>query len=295
MKRPHETPLESSENNPQPNARCDRPVTPPAPTRRSTFAARLRAMPDGAYAEERAFGQRGRWREVFGDRIGSAFDGRIELEIGCFDAGFLSTIAAKFPRTAFVGLDWKCKAIYEGARRIASLGLKNVLLLHGRAQDLRSMFDDREISEIWVFHPDPFDTESELKNRLMSASFLRDAHALLADGRSTLSLKTDHAGYYQWTLDLFGLHPSAAAQQCVQEPRAGEASPGDEGLHQLFDVTARSADYWNDPTALAATAGRAFAGEMTLFEQRFVSRKQPIHYFQITKRPPLSIAATIEP
>lgn len=279
--------------------------------RRSVYADRLRAFPAIAFADEAAFGHRGRWADFFRQRIGPGFDGRIVLEVGCSDAALLSSIAARHPATGFVGLDWKCKALHDGAGRVADLGLDNVALLRGRGQDVLRIFADGEVDEVWVFHPDPCDRDVELKNRLIAEPFLLDVHRVLRDGRSVLSLKTDHPGYYQWVLGLFGL-PEPAWFQAARESSAtnsvatygGAAVPAprvrardlvrrdeipdpSDAIRHRFDVAMNSADYWHDPAALAHTASRCFSGEVTLFERRFTKKRLPIYYFEVRKKEPV--------
>lgn len=232
---------------------------------RSNYASKLRDFPGVAFENPPFVSHRGNWRDFFRARIGPTFDGRVILEVGCFDAAYLSRIATNHPRTAFVGLDWKAKAVYDGARRITEHGLRNVALVRGRGQDLLRIFGNGELDEVWVFHPDPFAGPGELKNRLIAEPFLLDVHAVLRNQASTLSLKTDHPGYFQWALGLFG-------------------SPSGDALRQRFKVVANSADFWNDPAALAHASGRCFSKEATLFESRFLKRRLPIHYFEIAKR-----------
>ncbi len=230
--------------------------------RRSVYADKLSDFADFAFGDEAAFERRGRWRDFFRDRMGSAFKGRVIFEIGCFDAGYLATIAAKHPGVGFVGLDWKAKSLYDGAVRVTGAGLNNIALLRGRGQDLRRMFGDGEVDEIWIFHPEPCDREVELKNRLVSEPFLNEVHQVLSGPTSTLSLKTDHRGYYEWMMTLLEL-PAVARR---------------------FEVTMNSADYWRDPAAIAHTAERYFAGETTLFENRFLKKRKPIYYLEIRKK-----------
>jgi len=269
-------------------------LAPAASPRRSAYAERLRGFPDVAFADDAAFSRRGEWDDVFQRRIGPAFDGRVIFEVGCADAAYLAKLAAKFPRTAFVGLDWKCKSIYDGARNVTAMGLRNVALLHGRAQDVRRIFADGEIDEVWVFHPEPCDRPAELKNRLIAEPFLTDVHAVLRDGASTLSLKTDHPGYYQWMLGLFGLleptwfrgagGPGTPRVQVsdLMPPAAGPAA--NEAILQRFTVLANSPDFWNDPAALAHASARPFAGEATSFESRFLKKRLPIYYLELGKK-----------
>jgi tRNA G46 methylase TrmB len=259
------------------------------PTRRNPYADRLHEFAAFAFGDDAAFANRGRWAAWFRERIGPAFGGRVVFEIGCADAEFLTRVAAKHPGTAFVGLDWKAGSLYLGAARVAGLGLANVALLRGRAQDVRRFFADGEVDETWLFHPDPCDRPVELKNRLLAEPFLRDAHAVLrSGGGSTLTLKTDHPGYYQWTLALFGrpepaglrANPRLKAKELMRPadlPAASHALRG--GLH----ITMHSPDFWHDDAALAHAAGRAFAGERTPFEERFVQKRRPIYYVEIAE------------
>lgn len=269
---------------------------------RNSFAARLANFPDHALDDDAVFGRRGGWRDFFRRRIGPAFDGRIVLEVGSFDAAFLCAVAQRHSRTAFIGLDWKFKATFLGAQRVAAMGLKNVTLLRGRAQDLRRIFADAELAEIWVFHPEPCDEPRQAQNRLIAEPFLMDVHAVLRDEGSTLSLKTDHPGYYQWVLELLGLpEPAhfAAAREGVAamagaaaQPRVRRREllwPGDRparssAILDRFAVATTSVDLWRDEAALARVANHAFADQPTVYESRFIAKRWPIYYVELQKR-----------
>lgn len=238
------------------------PATLPKPPR-SRHAPRLAEFPELIFAELPSLtAMRGRWASAFRDAIGPAFDGRITFEIGCNDAVFLADVAARHPTTAFVGLDWKVKAIVDAADRVIAAKLKNVLLIRGRAQELNTTFATGELNEIWLFHPDPCDRDVERPNRLMSPAFLRAVHDLLPPG-GRLCLKTDHAEYATSTAASF------------------EADPD---LNARFATPVRSSDFWNDASAQQLTAGRAFAGAMTTFERKFRAKRVPIHYIEFQKR-----------
>ena len=270
---------------------------------RSIYADKFRHVADFTFSDQSLSQHRGQWRDWFQKRIGPTFNGRIVLEIGCFDATYLHRIAHKFPDTAFIGLDWKCKPLYEGAQTIADLNLRNIALLRGRAQDLSRLFGPLELDEIWIFHPDPCDRPVELKNRLIAESFLLEAHIVLRNPTATLTLKTDHLGYYQWTLALLGLPlPSAAGTltgKLVGVTSASEDTGGTQSTHATiptplpnpsqavqahFDVTMNSPHFWHDPAAQAHAANRCFSGEITLFESRFVKKRLPIYYLDLRKK-----------
>jgi tRNA (guanine-N7-)-methyltransferase len=231
----------------------------PRPLPRSAYASKLREFPDFTFTDEGAFTRCGQWRSFFQDRIGSTFDDQIILELGCADASLLTTVAAQHPSTAFIGLDWKCKPLYDAATRLATAEIKNVALLRARAQDICQIFGHGEVDEIWIFHPEPCDTPDEMKSRLFMESFVIDAHAILHDDQSRLCLKTDHAIYAQSVIDLLA-------------------------STRLFEITAHSSDFWNDPRAREPTAARLFAGQATPVETRFRQKRRPIHYIELRPR-----------
>ncbi len=230
-----------------------------AAARRSVFADRLLEFPELVFSDGRELQHRGRWREHFAPRVGSSFGRRLIFEIGCNDAGLLVGVAAKHSTTAFVGIDWKCRALHTAAERVAALDLRNVALLHGRAQDIRKFFTDGELDEVWIFHPEPLDNPREQRNRLLAEPFLIDVHNALRAGGS-LVLKTDHRGYFDSVVELL------------------------ERMTDRFDLGVTSLDFWNDATAQSAVASRAFAGELTDFESRFVRKRKPIHLLEISRR-----------
>lgn len=262
------------------------------PKRRSVYADRLGDHASFVFADHTAPAHRGQWRSFFSPRIGPAYNRRLILEIGCNDASLLTTLATNHPHTSFVGLDWKAKALHDAATRIASLALPNIALLRARAQDLLQLFADRELDEIWIFHPDPCAGPHELKHRLFAETFLLDAHAVLSDAASSLTLKTDHPGYYQWACTILGLpvpdwfySPTVTSPKLRQRDLTPPASlpAGSAVLQRHFQVAVNSWNYWHDPVAQSHTAARPFANHTTPFESRFLKKRQPIYFLELKK------------
>jgi tRNA (guanine-N7-)-methyltransferase len=227
--------------------------------RRSAFSDRLLEFPAFVFSDGREFHHRGRWREHFKNTGRNACAPQeLILDIGCNDGGLLATVAANHPTMAFIGIDWKPRALHAAAQRIAAANLSNVALLHARAQAIGRLVADGELDEIWLFHPEPLDTPRELKNRLIAEPFLRDVHHVLRPGGS-LILKTDHGGYFDAVLELL------------------------QSMTDRFETTLISRDFWNDSVAQSAVADRPFAGEMTAFESRFVRKRKPIYFVTIRR------------
>jgi tRNA G46 methylase TrmB len=225
-------------------------------TNKSHPADRLRAFTDLVETGVAAFAHRGRWADRFRARM-PAFDGRLVVEIGCFDGQLLAAAAARWPTAGFVGIDWKAGSLADAAERVTTAGLPNVLLIRGRGQDLAGTFAVAEVDQLWLFHPEPCDRAKERPNRLMSTAFLADVRRVLKprpDAR--FILKTDHAEYAQHTHSLL--------------PASG------------FRVVAGSGDYWSDPPTQQIAAAHAFAGEVTAYEARYRRKRVPIHYLELT-------------
>jgi tRNA G46 methylase TrmB len=99
-----------------------------------------------------------------------------------------------------------------------------------------------------------------------------------------LAIKTDHAGYYQWVLGLFGItEPEGfrtARARLRDLPMDKDIPASSEPIKRRFAVTMNSADFWHDPVALNHTSPRLFTGQPTSFETRFINKHQPIYYFE---------------
>ncbi len=179
------------------------------------------------------------------------------------------------------------------ATAIVARKLNNIALLRVRAQDLLKIFGPKELDEIWLFHPEPCDRDVELKNRLIREEFLCDAHSVLREVGSALCLKTDHPGYYQWTLALFGMAepawfsaPQAGSPRVKRRElmRSEDLPACSEKARRMFEVAVNSPDFWHDDMARDQTAERCFTSQVTVFEQRFIRKRLPIHYFEMRKR-----------
>jgi len=241
-------------------------------------------MSDVAFVDGKEKQERGRWRDVLGK--GELSRNEIVLEIGCFDAEFLIDIAQANPHVGFVGLDWKAAALCKGAARIIELGLTNIRLIHGRAQEVDEIFGPMELSEVWMLHPDPCDGENELKNRLFSGDFLiRLAKTMSKQGR--MLLKTDHPGYFQWAISSIGAAcPDLRDGRRVKKSELMQDSdlPGrSDRAMEYWNLRMMTANWWEDEDVINWMKGRLFEGRTTLFERRFVNKRWPIYGMELER------------
>src|SRR3712207_3062827 len=87
------------------------------PESRNPYWAKLKAVEGGVYSDNRTEAYRGHWREKFPDTARAGGDRLLHLELGC-NAGHVSLEwAARNPKDAFIGIDWKFKMIFKGLEK----------------------------------------------------------------------------------------------------------------------------------------------------------------------------------
>lgn len=242
---------------------------------------------------EAARSRRGRWREVMGGGEWSL--SRLVVDVGCAEGGLVAEMAMRHPDAVFIGMDWKAQGLKATATQLAARSRSNAILVHGRAMDLGQVFSPGEVDGILLFHPEPCDAPKQAANRLMNPAFLRVAHEVIRPG-GTFTLKTDHPGYYQWALGLFGLEQPEWFERARQagsgggrpgEPRVRvrdvvppESVPSRHArLSELFTVTQRRDDYWADPLP-----GRVYSEQVSGYERKFRDKRLPIYLLELTRR-----------
>ena len=262
------------------------------PTRRSPYSDKLLAYRDTVLADGRERGRAGAWHGHFRQQVGPEFDGRVVLEIGCHDGALLCAAARGHPPAAFVGLDWTPRHLVHAAGRVAGLGLRNVALLHARAQDVAAMFAPGELDEVWLFHPEPHD----LANMLFAEPLLLALASCLRAGGS-VCLKTDHPGYFQHALALVGRPEPpdfdlARRRSGIARIKVGELvdpatlRPGSRAVMDRFTVALIATDFWADAAVQARVATRAFATGTSRYEDRFRRKRLPIHFLELQRTRP---------
>lgn len=139
---------------------------------------------------------KGKWKSDFFQN-----ENPLVLELACGKGEYTVGLGQVFPTKNFVGIDIKGDRIARGSTRALELGLQNVAFLRAGIQFLEEFFEDREVDEIWLVHPDPQPRDKEEKRRLTNAHFLGLYERLLKPG-SLFHLKTDSAFLYDYTLEV---------------------------------------------------------------------------------------------
>ncbi len=154
---------------------------------------KIKSLSGGAYTDEDCEQFKGQWRSRFAPTPHSP----IHVEIGCNGGHVLLKWAERSPETLFIGIDWKFKQIYLAHEKAQKRGLKNVIFLRAHAARLPLIFAPGEVSQFFLFFPDPWPKRAHWPNRFVTAERLNMIHSLTEAG-GEFQIKTDHDGYFEW-------------------------------------------------------------------------------------------------
>ncbi|MBN1336177.1 MAG: hypothetical protein JXB39_09465 [Deltaproteobacteria bacterium] len=137
---------------------------------------------------DQAHAARGRWAETFGRAA------PLHVEVGSGNGFFLAGMAGLHPDWNWLGLEIRFKRVVQTAGRIRAAGAAHARIARYDAFWMGDLFDDGEVSGLYVNHPDPWPKPRETRNRLLARPFAETAARLLASG-AHLRVKTDSVAY----------------------------------------------------------------------------------------------------
>ena len=125
----------------------------------------------------------------------------IVVEVGCGKGEYTIGLGEKFPGKNFVGIDIKGARIWVGSTYAIENNLTNVSFLRTDVLYLTDLFDENEVSEIWVTFPDPRPKDRDEKRRLTSLRYMTMYRSILQE-EGWLKFKTDNTKLFDYTLEL---------------------------------------------------------------------------------------------
>lgn len=138
-----------------------------------------------------------RWHDVF------ANDHPIYIEVGMGKGDFIIENAKRYPDINFIGIE-KFPSVMVGAvKKLDECEkLPNLKLLNEDAMILNEIFEENEVSRIYLNFSDPWPKKKHAKRRLTSPTFLPVFQQILKDD-GELILKTDNRSLFEYSLISF--------------------------------------------------------------------------------------------
>lgn len=138
--------------------------------------------------------QKGQWASIFGN------DHPIHIEVGMGKGRFIMNLAEQHPDINYIGIEKYSSVLVRGLEKMEENPLPNIRFIRMDAEKLTDMFDENEISRIYLNFSDPWPKDRHAKRRLTSQAFLeRYDHILKKEGH--IEFKTDNRDLFQFSLD----------------------------------------------------------------------------------------------
>lgn len=138
---------------------------------------------------------KGKWREKYFKN-----NNPIVLELACGKGEYTVGLAQVYPNKNFIGIDIKGDRIARGSKRANDLALPNVAFLRTPMVFLEEFFEENEVDEIWLIHPDPQPRDKEERKRLTNPKYLELFSKILKPS-GDFFFKTDNFTLFEYSLE----------------------------------------------------------------------------------------------
>ncbi|MBN8209494.1 tRNA (guanosine(46)-N7)-methyltransferase TrmB [Bacillus sp. NTK071] len=143
--------------------------------------------------------RKGKWKEVFHN------DNPIHLEVGTGKGQFIIGMAKQNPDVNYIGLELSSSVMVSALEKLLEEDVPNVRLLNENAEDLTSIFEENEVSRVYLNFSDPWPKNRHEKRRLTYKTFL-DLYRVVMKPNSEVHFKTDNQGLFEYSLHSFSAY-----------------------------------------------------------------------------------------
>lgn len=164
--------------------------------------------------ETKIFSHAGNWKIYFWNNV------PLVLEIGTGMGNFFGKLVWENVEKNFLWLELRYKRLLSTAEKAIHANLKNkrekynFIVLKTPGQTIDQIFTQSELSETYIFFPDPWATkERQKKNRLVGYDFLKKL-SFITKIWGKFYFKTDHREYFESVLSLLKDFPEWKENIC---------------------------------------------------------------------------------
>ena len=146
------------------------------------------------YQIEEPCSWRGRWTQAF-ERQAPLF-----LELGCGKGQFLTQQALANGDRNFIGIEGQDSGLLRALEKTKEKEIINIRFAHLFVRDIRDLFEEGELSGIYLNFSDPWPKKRHRKRRLTYGEYLLRYRQVIKDD-GFIAIKTDNDGLFDFTLE----------------------------------------------------------------------------------------------
>ncbi|MDD3224667.1 MAG: tRNA (guanosine(46)-N7)-methyltransferase TrmB [Clostridium sp.] len=139
---------------------------------------------------------KGKWKDVFKN------DNEIYLELGCGRGEFVKKNAILNPNKNYVAIDLKDEVLVYALRKVEEAELTNVRIVPLEIAFINDIFDENEISRIYINFCNPWPKDRHNKRRLTHTRFLQKYKQFIKPN-TEIWFKTDNEDLFIASIEYF--------------------------------------------------------------------------------------------
>jgi len=136
---------------------------------------------------------KGKWKNAFGN------DNKIFLELGCGKGQFIVAKAKENKELNFIGAEGQPTIVLRALEKASKEEVVNARFMTGFVRDITEVFEEDELSGVFLNFSDPWPKDRHSKRRLSHKNFLEGFRKVSKAG-SILEIKTDNEELFEFTL-----------------------------------------------------------------------------------------------
>ena len=137
---------------------------------------------------------KGKWSEVFGN------NNPIYMEIGMGKGQFIMELARQNPEINYIGIEKYSSVLIRAIEKRQEVEISNLLLIRMDAEYITDVFEQNEITGIYLNFSDPWPKERHIKRRLTSKHFFEKYDKILVR-EGQVVFKTDNRELFDFSLE----------------------------------------------------------------------------------------------
>lgn len=151
------------------------------------------AIEQSSYCIKEPSSYKGCWQELFPS------PNPLHIEIGMGKGRFLMNLASVYPDINYLGIERYSSVLLRALQKIEQDPLSNLKFICMDAADITDVFEQGEVSRIYLNFSDPWPKDRHARRRLTSRQFLSRYDSILAkDGH--IEFKTDNQDLFSFSL-----------------------------------------------------------------------------------------------